>query len=67
MLGGLFLTGCDYDESKDKIETQEGAEAYLKKLFPNEKFEVSEREDIVIDDGCNKSEGYSYRVKAKDK
>lgn len=62
------LTGCG-NSNKTGLETKNDVENYLKEKYPNEQFEISDREEIDITYFVGEKEkrvkGFSYKVKSK--
>ena len=69
----ITMTGCTIESgAKEQLETKSGVEKYLKEQYPNEQFEIFEREEIELtyyNEKEKKSEvwgtGYSYKVKSQ--
>ena len=69
----ITMSGCtNKSGAKEQLETKSGVEKYLKEQYPNEQFEIHEREEIELthyNEKEKKSEvwgtGYSYKVKSK--
>ena len=64
----FVLTGCN-DTNKTGLENKTDVENYLMKMYPNEQFEISDREEIdikyYVGEKENTVKGFSYNVKSK--